>query len=218
MLRQLIKAGLRLTIFVLPLFTADLSHAQGSAPPSFDAARAFCDRQTFTLERIEEVVPWLDYFSGLRSRRSPAPPDDCPSSAIRAVINITSSGSIEMAEALREGFFKSYVARAMEPNLADRRIDQDGTFRYRNDVVLAGFVWFLCPGRGDERVFCVKRVIAEFPDAFLKTSPVFCDFAELDSAKVEWPPNRQTNPLICAQGSFGDSTSWLKRAEIELVR
>ncbi|MES5099689.1 hypothetical protein ABUK73_15790 [Agrobacterium sp. BA1120] len=212
MLRPLIQAGLCLAAFSTLIASAVASRAEDSPAPSFDAASAFCDRQTFTLEKIEEVVPWLDYFSGLRSRRSPAPQDNCPSGAIRAVINITSSGSIEMAEALREGFFKSYVARAMEPDLADRRIDQDGTFRYRNDVVLAGFVWFLCPGRGDERVSCVKQIVAGFPDEFLKTSPVFCDFAEFDSAKVEWPSNRQTNPLVCAQSNFPDPTSWLDRA------
>ena len=218
MIRPLIRAGLHLAAFSTLLSAAAVSHAQDSPAASFDAGKAFCDRQTFTLETLQEVVPWLDYFSGLRSGRSPAPRDNCPSSTVRAVINIVSSDSTEKAEALREGFFRFYVARATEPDLAERRNDSDGAFRYRNDVVLAGFVWMLCPGQGSQRVSCVNKTISGFPKQFLQTSPIFCDFTELYIAKVEWPPNRQANPLVCTQRGVADPISWLNNAESNLVR
>jgi hypothetical protein len=187
---------------------------------SFDPAKAFCQRQTFVLENINEVFPWLDYFSGLRNGRSPAPDHTvCASSTIRGILSIVGSGDLEMAKDRRSAFFWFYIGRAMEPELADRRIDTDGTFRYRNDIVLAGFIWFLCPGHKDQRYECVKENIGSFPDAFLKTSPVFCDFTESALADVEWPPNRDALPLVCNGGDSQISlrqNAWIRRAEIAL--
>ncbi|MBP0614320.1 hypothetical protein [Jiella mangrovi] len=193
--------------------------ARADDPRPFDAARAFCERQTFTLKSMDEVGPWLDYFSGLRNGRSPAPDVNCPSSTVRAILNIVSSKTVEIAEAQRLALARFYVARAMEPELADRVIDPDGSFRYRNDIVLASFVWLLCPGRGEQRTACVTSVVKEFPDEFVETSPVFCDFAVHDAARVEWPAEREARPLLCARGGSLQSakpSAWLRKAAISL--
>ncbi|MDQ0458080.1 hypothetical protein [Rhizobium paknamense] len=194
------------------------SAASGGAQ-SFDAAKAFCERQTFVLEKLDEVKPWLDYFSGLRNGRSPAPDAACDSSTVRAILNIVGSGDMEKAKDSRSSFFAFYVARAMEPELADRRMDTDRSFRYRNDIVLASFVWLLCPGHADHRSACLKENVEAFPAEFLKTSPVFCDFAEGGTANIEWPPNPAALPLMCAgagNSSVTAQNSWLKQATIIL--
>ncbi|MBZ5762396.1 hypothetical protein LAV84_21010 [Rhizobium sp. VS19-DR104.2] len=186
---------------------------------NFDAAKAFCERQTFALEDINEVKPWLDYFSGLRNGRSSSPPDSCPSSTMRAIVGIVGSGSVEKAEDARAAFLSLYVSRGTEMELADRRRDSDGSFRYRNDIVLAGFVWLLCPGHSDQRLSCVKEVIHNFPAEFVSTSPVFCDFAGPKQGKVEWPPQRALYPLVCAdngQEKSENSDAWLRQAGITL--
>lgn len=210
---------LTFTVFSVALFATGVSYASNEVK-SFDPAEAFCERQTFVLKNINEVLPWLDYFSGLRNGRSAAPdPKACGSSTIYAILNIVGSQNLEMAKDLRSAFLQFYVSRAMEPELADRRIDTDNTFRYRNDIVLAGFVWLLCPGHGDQRSECVKENVGAFPVSFLQTSPVFCDFAELAKAKVEWPPNRNNLPLVCASGGSSDTGSvkgWIRQASISL--
>ncbi len=202
---------------VAALFAAPAARADDAKP--FDAARAFCERQTFVLEDIDEVVPWLDYFSGLRNGRSPVPDVDCPSSTVRAIVNIARSENLEMAKAQRSALQGFYVARAMEPELSDRLVDPDRSFRYRNDIVLASFVWFFCPGQGEEKTSCVTKVVTKFPEEFLQTSPVFCDFSDLDAARVEWPENREVRPLVCAGGGSAESVKpdvWLRQAGISL--
>ncbi|MDQ0326323.1 hypothetical protein J2R99_002192 [Rhodopseudomonas julia] len=193
--------------------------AQAAEAKPFDAAKAFCERQTFVLERIEEVGPWLDHFSGLRNGRSPAPDANCPSSTVRAILNVVTSSTLELAETQRSALFSFYVSRSMGPELGDRIVDPDGSFRYRSDVVLMSFVWLLCPGHGEERLSCVTGAIEGFPTQFVETSPVFCDFAALDKAKVEWPSNREVRPLVCASGGTLQSAApeaWLRRAGIIL--
>lgn len=206
-------------LFFAALGTSTAAHAQEGVATPFDPAKSFCERQTFELETIGEVDPWLDYFSGLRSGRSATPAESCPSSTIRAILNIFGSGSVELAEDSRTAFFSMYVSRAMEPELTGRRLDTDGSFRYRNDIVLAGFVWLLCPGHGDERASCVKRNIEAFPAQFIQTSPVFCDFAELREDTVEWPPNREARALVCTltrNTQAASSEAWLRQASITL--
>jgi hypothetical protein len=204
----------------LPILStfAFIQAPEGNAK-TFDAAKAFCERQTFVLEKMDEVRPWLDYFSGLRSGRSPAPDANCASSTVRAILNIVGSENLEAAEASRSGLFRFYVGRTMETELADRRIDMDGSFRYRNDIVLAGFIWLLCPGHGEQRVSCVKRNIAEFPFQFVQTSPIFCDFSTFEESRVEWPPNQAAQPLVCADGGQArsvNSDAWLGQAVTNL--
>ncbi|GGF86417.1 hypothetical protein GCM10007301_52840 [Azorhizobium oxalatiphilum] len=221
-MRHAQRIALRGVLLLLGALAAPIStYAQTAVPrPSdaaqpFDAARAFCERQTFALETMAEVDPWLAYFSGLRTGRTPAPDDDCPSRTVHTIISIVGSGSVEAAEASRAAFHGFYVTRAMEPQSAERRLDTDTSFRYRNDLVLAGFVWMLCPGRGPQQVACVKRVIEGFPARFLQTSPVFCDFAPGQPTQVEWPASPQTRPLTCAKGgnaTAADAEAWLKQA------
>lgn len=202
-----------LACVILALFFPSSAYTQNQN--DFNPAKSFCERQTFVLEDMDEVDPWLNYLSGLRNGRSPVPEADCPSSTIRTILNITSSASIEMAEDSRFAFFQFYVARAMESELAERRIDTDGSFRYRNDIVLAGFIWLLCPGHGEKRKACAKNIISAFPVDYIRSSPVFCDFSGIETARVEWPPSRSSLPLVCADSLDTQSASpdvWLSRA------
>lgn len=124
--------GAALFLSVLTI-SADVS-AQGSTTSGpFDAAEAFCERQDFVLENMDEVKPWLNYFGGLGNGSSPSPADSCPSSTVRAIVGILGSGSVEQAEADRFRFLSFYVSRGTEMELTDRRLDSDGSFRYRND-------------------------------------------------------------------------------------
>lgn len=217
MIRRLCLGLGAICLLILPIST--VIHAQDGNTGPFDAARSFCERLTFVLQDVHEVEPWLDYFSGLRDGRSPPPAMNCPSSTVRAIVNIVGSGSVEFAEASRSGLFSFYVARAMETELTDRRLDFDGSFRYRNDIVLAGFVWLLCPGHGEQRTLCVKSNVGDFPIQFLQTSPVFCDFAAFAAEKVEWPTDREVRPLVCARNKTektSGSEGWLIQAAAEL--
>ncbi|WP_249740652.1 hypothetical protein [Agrobacterium rubi] len=182
----------------------------------FDASKAFCDRQTFSLNNIREVKPWLDYFSGLRNGRSDAPGDFCESNTVRSIVDMSRSSSLEVAEARREAILKFYIAKASEPDLAERKYDTDGSFRYRNDLVLAGFTWLLCPGKGNERAACVRNIIFKFPDQFLSSSPVLCDFSGSTVKSVQWPEDRRELPLLCRNGvdSQANVEMWLKQAAI----
>lgn len=183
--------------------------AQGSS--GFDAARAFCDRQTFELESLNEVKPWLDYVSGLRTGRSTPPGDDCASTTARAIVGVVASQTLEEAEAKREAFHGFYTAKALLPDSSERAEDTDGSFRYRNDVTLAGFVWFLCPGTGEDRRACVRETVSRFPDAFTRTRPVFCDFASSDAANVERVAARADLPLECFGSPAGAPEGWMER-------
>ncbi|MBB3948696.1 hypothetical protein GGQ73_004687 [Rhizobium skierniewicense] len=191
---------------------ASSTHAQ----EAFDPGKAFCERQTFSLETIGEIKPWLDYFSGLRNGRSDAPGDSCQSSTVRSIVEMSRSSSVEVAEARREAILVSYIAKASEPELAEKKYDVDGSFRYRNDLVLAGFTWLLCPGRGTERATCVRNIVLKFPDQFLSSSPILCDFSRSEVKSIEWPEDRRELPLLCRNG--GDSQvgpdAWLKAAAI----
>lgn len=84
------------------------------------------------------------------------------------------------------------------------------------DIVLAGFVWMLWSGHDEQRLSCVTRIIHEFPAEFVRTSPVFCDFAEPERGKVEWPPQRAAHPLVCADNGQGKSDAWLNQAPVFL--
>ena len=190
--------------------------SSANAQEAFDPGQAFCERQTFSLDNIGEVKPWLDYFSGLRNGRSDAPGDSCQSNTVRSIVEMSRSSSVEIAEARREAILKSYIAKASEPNLAEKKYDVDGSFRYRNDLVLAGFTWLLCPSRGNERATCVKNIVLKFPDQFLSSSPVLCDFSRSTVKPIQWPEDRRKLPLLCKNsGDFQTSVeAWLKDAAI----
>ncbi|UHS64193.1 hypothetical protein HRR99_22050 [Agrobacterium vaccinii] len=205
---------------ILGIFTllfGSLSISPGAlAQEAFDPARAFCERQTFTLDNVQEVKPWLDYLSGLRNGRSEAPGDECNSSTVRAIVNMSRSGSVERAEASRWALLQFYVSRAFESDLVEKRYDTDNSFRYRNDLLLSSFVWLLCPGKGNGRTACAKELILKFPDQFLSSSPVLCDFASGDMKSILWPEDRRGLPLLCSQDRNGqvDAEEWLEKAAI----
>lgn len=190
---------------------------------AFDPKQAFCERQTFALERMEEVSSWLDYVGGLRVARTEAPElNECPSSTVRAIYNIITAFGSEGVEGIRSGFLQFYVGRAVQPELVERVTDQDGSFRYLNDVTLASLAWLTCPGTGDAQLKCVRGIVEGFPEQFLETSPVFCDFARTFKADaVERPPERTGTMLLCA-GATGAETprpdAWLLELDRSLPR
>ncbi len=165
---------------------------------SFDPMEAFCDRQTFALESIGEVLPWLEYLSGMREARAAAPELDCPSSTVRAIYNVFASPNEDAAKAQRHAFLYFYISKAMGQESSERAMDQDGSFRYLNDMTLASFGWLLCPGTGAARTECARGLFGSFPDEYLRTSPVLCDFSNGDKSAVEWPRTMDTPPLSCS--------------------
>lgn len=184
---------------------------QPALAQGFDPQDAFCERQTFLLESVEEVLPWLDYVGGLRVARTEAPELDCPSATVRAIYDVFASPSEPAALAKREAFLMLYVSQAMEPDTRQRALDRDGSFRYRNDLTLASFGWLLCPGTGEVQIECLRSILEGLPVAYLETSPVFCDFAEGERTRVEWPQVLDVLPLTCSPSSDAadPSRQWL---------
>lgn len=173
------------------------ANAQNTEASRFDPEAAFCERQSFLLESLDEVLVWIDYVGGLREARTNAPELDCPSATVRAVYDVLASPTEEAALAKRHAFFIGYVSQAMEPESRQRAMDPDGSFRYLNDLTLASFAWMLCPGRDDVQTQCLRSIVEELPDQYLETSPVFCDFAIGPKSDVEWPRVIDELPLTC---------------------
>jgi hypothetical protein len=214
------------TAMLLSLTTIS-SHAEdlplsASQDSNFVPQTAFCERQTFRLESYAEVPKWLDYLAGLRTGRTAPPSLDCPSSTLRAMVGVLSSQDETAASDARIAFAASYAATAMEPDSVARALDQSGNFRYLNDATLASFLWLLCLGTGKARGHCIENAVRELPDAYLETSPVFCDFAsfEVGSSEneyIEWPRETSEFPLLCS-ASDGASFAGSGRAEDWLAR
>lgn len=199
-------------ITILLCVMVSSASAQPEARQGFDPKAAFCDRQTFLLESIDEVLPWIDYLGGLREARTEAPELDCPSATVRAIYDVFASPHEEAALAKREAFLMGYVAQAMEPASRPRALDQDGSFRYRNDMTLASFGWLLCPGTDEAQMGCMRSLVESLPAEYLETSPVFCDFTTGSKTGVEWPRVMEDPPLTCSPRSSDPGTSadvWL---------
>jgi len=163
------------------------SAAAQEATMPFDPRAALCDRQTFRLGSVWEVHDWLDYLRGLRTGRT-LPPDaeTCPGGTLASVYDILSSPDRETAKTRLAALLTLHVSAALDPVSSSDAPDQANDFRYLNDLTAASFLWLLCPERGETKAGCVTEMALQLPEAFRRSSPVFCDFADPPLAPEEY--------------------------------
>jgi len=151
------------------------------AVTTFDPSAALCERQTFRLETLEEVQIWYRYIAGLRTAETSLPAGPCNSSTLRAIESILTSKDRVAAKGMLIGLIRLYVSSSMTPDSIQRALDRSGTFRYRNDATALSLLWLMCPENDSNKKACVIDIVSDFPDQYLETSPVFCDFAKPNS-------------------------------------
>lgn len=181
---SLVAATLFAATYLLP--TIGISQGNATPPEEFNPQGEFCNRQTFRLIEIDEIKPWLDYLGGLRTgRTTPPDPESCQSATVRQVFTAVTSPTL--AEETRRQIVSFYVSTGMEPLNADRARDTSGQFRYLNDITAASLLWVICPNIDGSKAACFDPIISSMPEEFLRTSPVFCDYA--DDPEPEMPRN-----------------------------
>jgi hypothetical protein len=188
------------------------AQAERPAVTDFEPRAALCDRQTFLLETASEAAPWFAYLGDMRRGGAQVPdPDICPSSTLQQILGVLGAPDLPTAEGRRAALLASRAAGGVMAESAERGRDQEGTFRYRNDLVVAGFAWLLCPGTGAAQGECVAARIRELPDGILATSPVLCDFAQTREIPVD-PAAPEDGILLCDRGD--GTEGWLDRLRI----
>jgi len=196
-------------VLALVLRGGDVASADTPVVITFDPRAAMCDRQTFGLEAASEAEPWLAYLGQMRRGEAEVPdPDVCPSTTLQQILGILGAPDLPTAEGRRAALLASGAARGSMADSAERTRDPEGTFRYRNDLVVAGFAWLLCPGTGATQRDCVAARIAELPNEVLATSPVLCDFAQAPEMPRD-PAAPEEGVLLCDRGD--GAAGWLDR-------
>ena len=191
------KAAFAISVTIF-LSGPGVAEIQVTAAESFDARQALCDRQTFRLQDLSEVNPWLDYLSGLRTgQTTPPDPNKCGSSTLRQIFAALTD--TEMAPAHRHALVMFYASSAMDPDSFERHTDQSGHFRYLNDLTAASLLWLVCPSEQGRKSACFEPVISGLADTFLMSSPVFCDFSETPTPELTFDGSSYADlPGLCS--------------------
>lgn len=176
----------------------------------------FCNDTPATLTTFSEAVAAISYFHDLRTGSAAFDPSQCSGMRLQMAMTIGSMGDPAMMSSSIVGLATSHLGRQMQINAPEAR--------YAGDIDILLQTALTCTVIGASDNSCIVDTITALPDAYLASSPVFCDFAAeptdatlaSDDFQIAGPP-----PLLCGavrdDEAWEGTASWVQQAYLRTV-